>query len=115
MKIINLSTLLIILTLNYGCTPALIGGAAVGGYYVGKDERKAGTVITDASITAGINTELIKAKGISSTNIDIDTYNGVVHLYGHVPSRSVERRVLDICRKHEGVKKCISKLAIKSE
>jgi len=104
--------LIIATSLSYGCAPVLIGGAAVGGYHVGKDERKAGTVFSDAGITAGINTELIKAKGISSNNIDIDTYKGVVHLYGHVPSRQVERRVLAICRAHEGVKKCISKLVI---
>jgi len=112
MKKINSIIVIVAASLSYGCAPVLIGGAAVGGYYVGKDERKAGTVLSDASITAGINTELIKAKGISSTNIDIDTYKGVVYLYGHVPSRQVERRVVRIAEAHEGVKRVISKLVI---
>lgn len=98
-----------------GCTTALVGGAAAGGYYVGQDERNFDTIMSDASITSGVNGELIKAKGISSFDIDVDTHKGVVHLYGHVPSKKIERRVLKICRAHEGVKKCISKLAIKPE
>lgn len=112
MKKIYSMALLMAALLSYGCTPVIVGGAAVGGYYVGKDERKAGTVFTDAGITAGINTELIKAKGISSNNIDIDTYKGVVYLYGHVPSKEVERRVISIAEAHEGVKRVISKLVI---
>ena len=107
--------LIITILLNVACAPVLVGGAAAGGYYVGKDERKFGTVMSDAGITSGINAELIKAKGISSMSIDVDTHKGVVHLYGHVPSRTIERRVLAICRKHEGVQKCISKLVIKPE
>ena len=115
MKKINPIILIIVASLSYGCTPVIVGGAAVGGYYVGKDERKAGTVFTDAGITAGINTELIKAKGISSTNIDVDTYKGVVYLYGHVPSREIERRVIRIAEAHDGVKRVISKLVISSQ
>lgn len=111
-----LSTIVITAALlNTACAPVVVGGAAAGGYYVGKDERKFGTIMSDAGITSGINAELIKAKGISSMNIDVDTSKGVVHLYGHVQSRAVERRVLAICRAHQGVKKCISKLAIKPE
>ncbi|MGD8483532.1 MAG: BON domain-containing protein [Thioalkalispiraceae bacterium] len=112
MKTIHTILFLVIASLSYGCAPVLVGGAAAGGYYVGKDERKAGTILSDASITAGINTELIKAKGISSTNIDVDTYKGVVYLYGHVPSREVERRVIRIAESHEGVQRVISKLVI---
>ena len=101
-----------ILLCVYGCAPVLVGGAAAGGYYVGKDERKVGTIMTDAGITSGINAELIKEKGISSMSIDVDTHEGAVSLYGHVPTRAIERRVLDICRKQQGVKKCTSKLVI---
>lgn len=115
MKKILFPLLIMIILINTACTPVVVGGAAAGGYYVGQDERKFGTIMSDAGITSGINAELIKAKGISSMNIDVDTHKGVVTLYGHVQSRTIERRVLDICRKHEGVKKCISKLVIKPE
>ena len=50
MKIILYSALFLVLTLNYGCAPVLVGGAAVGGYYVGKDERKAGATIVISSV-----------------------------------------------------------------
>lgn len=115
MKNILFSLFIITALFNTACAPVVVGGAAAGGYYVGKDDRKFGTIMSDAGITSGINAELIKAKGISSMNIDVDTSKGIVHLYGHVPSRTIERRVLAICRKHEGVKKCISKLVIKPE
>ena len=115
MKTLLLPLVIFTALLNTACAPVLVGGAAAGGYYVGKDERKFGTVMSDAGITSGINTELIKTKGISSMNIDVDTHKGTVHLYGHVPSRTIERRVLAICRAHEGVRQCISKLAIKPE
>lgn len=115
MKKLLVAGLFASILLSYGCTPVVVGGAAAGGYYAGKDERKFSTIMSDAGITSGINAELIKAKGISSMNIDVDTNKGVVTLYGHVQSRAVERRVLNICRKHEGVKRCISKLAIKPE
>lgn len=116
MKTTLIPLTLITILLTTGCaTPVLVGGAAAGGYYVGQDERKFGDIMSDAGITSGINAELIKAKGVSSFNIDVDTHNGVVHLYGHVQSREIERRVLAICRAHEGVKKCISKLVIKPE
>jgi osmotically-inducible protein OsmY len=115
MKKVIFPLLITTFLLNTACAPVIVGGAAAGGYYAGKDERKIGTIMSDASITSGINAELIKAKGISSMNIDVDTHKGVVRLYGHVPSRKIERRVLKICRNHEGVKKCISKLSIVPE
>ena len=94
-----------------GCAAVAIGGA--GGYYVGKDERKFGTIMDDAAITTSINSELLGAKGVSTFDINVDTYNGVVTLSGHVPSGKIKNKVINISKRVDGVKKVISKLKIK--
>jgi hyperosmotically inducible protein len=95
------------------CTAAAVVGAGVGGYHVGKDKRKFATIMDDSAITTGINAKLLTAKGVSTFDIDVDTYEGVVTLSGHVPSRKIRRKVVNLSKKTEGVKKVISKLKIK--
>ena len=65
-----------------GCTPVLIGGAAVGGYYVGKDDRSVSQIASDASITASINAKYARDSEVSAIDINVDTRYGVVTLYG---------------------------------
>ena len=101
------------LFLLQGCAAVAIGGAGAGGYYVGKDKRKFGTIMDDAGITADINSKLLGAKGVSTFDINVDTYNGVVTLSGHVPSNKIKRKVIRIAKKTQYVKKVISKLKIK--
>lgn len=96
-----------------GCAVALIAGAGAGGYYAGKDERKFGTIMDDAAITTSINSKLIGAKGVSTFDINVDTYNGVVTLSGKVPSKKIKRKVIKISKSVDGVRKVISKLKIK--
>ena len=43
--------LLLIPMVFAGCAPALIGGAAVGGYYVGKDDRSVGQIASRANVS----------------------------------------------------------------
>ena len=96
-----------------GCTALAVGGAGAGGYYVGKDKRKFATIMDDAAITTSINSKLLGAEGVSTFDIDVDTYNGIVTLTGHVPSIKIKRKVINLSKKTEGVKKVISKLKIK--
>ena len=44
---------LMLLSLS-GCTAMLIGGAAVGGYQLGKDDREPAVVASDSAITTKI-------------------------------------------------------------
>ena len=109
-------TLLGSFLLLQGCpAPVLIAGAGAGGYYVGKDERKVGTIVDDASITTSINTKLIGTKGVSTFDIDVDTHKGIVTLKGKVPSKRIEQKVIKICEDTDGVKKVISKLKIQAD
>lgn len=102
-----------ILLMLQGCAAIVVGGAGAGGYYVGKDKRDFGTIMDDAGITAGINSELIGAKGVSTFDINVDTHNGVVTLSGQVPSVEIKHKVIKLSKNVAGVKKVISKLKIR--
>lgn len=113
-----LKTLLFILStivMLQGCTAVAVGGAGAAGYYVGKDKRKVSTILDDAAITTAINSELLSAKGVSTFDIDVDTYEGVVTLRGHVPSSKIMSKVISLSKKAQGVKKVISHLKIIKE
>jgi hyperosmotically inducible protein len=97
-----------------GCTPVLVGGAAVGGYYVGKDQRSTGRIVDDATITSSINAKYVKDRQISAVDINVDTYNGVVTLHGNVPSQRTADRAVALARATKGVKKVISRLVVVS-
>jgi hyperosmotically inducible protein len=95
-----------------GCAAAVVGGAAAGGYYVGKDERSVGEISSDATITSTINTRYVQDKQVSALAINVDTYRGVVTLYGKVPSQTVAQRAVEIARNVKGVKQVVSKLTV---
>ena len=96
-----------------GCAAVAVGGAAAGGYYVGKDKRDFDTIVSDAGITTSINSKLLGAKGIKTFDINVDTYQGVVTLSGFVSSRKTKYKVIKLSKETLGVKKVISKLKIK--
>ncbi|PCI69182.1 MAG: hypothetical protein COB26_06570 [Piscirickettsiaceae bacterium] len=90
----------------------LVGGAGVGGYVVGTDERKIGDIAEDASITARVKATLIKDSQIDAFDINVDTYRRVVTLHGHVKSSSQVTRAVSLARTVSGVRKVVSKLSI---
>ena len=108
---------LLVAGLLNGCTALVVGGATAtaGGYYVVKDERTAGEIYDDASITASINTEFFKDDLVSPIAINVDTVNGVVTLKGTVDSPAAARRAYDLAYGVEGVTLVISNLTIQSE
>lgn len=107
------TALILVMTLPLsGCLAIVAGGAAAGGYYVGKDPRTVGEIADDATITARIKTRLIEAKDIKALDINVDTFMGNVTLKGKVRSASERARAIKIAKGVTGVKKVISKLAI---
>lgn len=95
-----------------GCAAAVVGGAAAGGYYVGKDERTLGEISSDATITSTINTRYVQDDLVSAMDINVDTHRGVVTLYGQVKSQAVATRAVQIARSVKGVKQVNSKLSV---
>lgn len=113
----NIRTIGILLTLGgllllSGCIAVVAGGAAAGGYYVGKDERSVGEIADDAAITAKVKTLLIREKNIKSLDINVDTYRRVVTLNGKVRSRRERSRAVKLAKSVKSVEKVVSKLEI---
>ncbi|NNF17249.1 MAG: BON domain-containing protein [Gammaproteobacteria bacterium] len=90
----------------------LIGGAAAGGYAVGKDERPAGQILDDGTITASVKTRLAADKYVPALKINVDTYQGVVTLNGKVTSYVERNQAEKVASSVKGVKQVINKLEI---
>jgi hyperosmotically inducible periplasmic protein len=97
-----------------GCVAAVVGGAAAGGYYVGKDDRSADRIAADAAITADVKARLIGEPGIRSLSINVDTFNGNVSLKGDVKTAAQRATAEQLARKVKGVKSVRNELAVKS-
>lgn len=98
-----------------GCAPLLIGGGAAAGYYAGKDERTLGEMTDDATVTARVKNQFINDAQVNAWDINVDTYRGVVSLYGSVPSQAAANRAVSLARGTEGVKQVNSRLTIATQ
>ena len=81
-----------------GCAALLVGGAAAGGYYVGKDERTAGEIADDGVITAAVKSRFIGDDLVKARHINVDTYQRVVYLRGTVDSAEALERAIELAR-----------------
>ncbi|UCF93844.1 MAG: BON domain-containing protein [Desulfobacterales bacterium] len=104
--------MLAMLSLVTGCTPALIGGGAAGGYAVATDERSVGEMVDDATITSQINTAMAQDPQVHPHRIDVDTLEGDVVLSGVVDTQEEADRALEIARGVQGVKSVKNDLQI---
>ena len=85
------------------------------GYAIAKDERSARTVARDARITASVKTRLVADDQVKAFDIDVDTYDGVVTLNGHVETEVLKDRAIKIASGVDGVKSVASNLQILGE
>lgn len=98
-----------------GCTAALVGGAAAGGYYVGKDERSAKQVASDAMITSSVKSKLIADKLVKALDVNVDTRNDVVILRGTVAKADQRVAAEKIARSVKGVKGVRNELRVEGK
>lgn len=61
--------------------------------------------VSDTWITTKVKAELLAAKGVTGTDINVETVNGVVKLSGHVDGKTEADKAIEIARKIDGVKK----------
>ncbi len=94
------------------CAVAAVGAGGAAGYYVAKEDRTPQQILSDAGITAGVNAKYVKDRDVSAININVDTRNGVVTLYGSVASHAIEERAISLASEVKGVKKIISKITV---
>jgi hyperosmotically inducible protein len=98
-----------------GCWPVALGGAAAGGYYVGKDDRPVGQIIDDAGIELSIKAAYAADDEISVWDIKVDSHDGNVKLFGKVPSRKVGRKAVKLAEAVHGVEDVVDKLSVENE
>ena len=94
-----------------GCFWLWVGGAAEGGYVVGKDQSAKQTV-KDQSITTKVKSKLIANSNVAARNINVDTDGGVVTLRGTVRSEKEKTIAVKIARGTKGVKTVVSLLEV---
>jgi hyperosmotically inducible protein len=103
--------LILLLTMS-GCTAALVGGGAAGGYAVGTDERPVDRMVDDSTISSHIKNEMIKDATVKARQIDVDTVGGHVTLTGVVETKTEVRRAIEISEGVQGVKSVKNNLQI---
>jgi hyperosmotically inducible protein len=95
-----------------GCTALVVGGAAAGGYQVGKDERQAGVVASDSAITSNIKAKYGADSIVSVFNISVHTYDGKVTLSGTVGSFVARDQAVDLAKSTAGVKTVTNQIVV---
>ncbi len=95
-----------------GCTALVVGGAAAGGYQVGKDERQAGVVASDSAITSNIKAKYVADSIVSVFNISVHTYDGKVTLSGTVGSFVARDQAVDLAKSTAGVKTVTNQIVV---
>lgn len=95
-----------------GCVPAVIAGAAAGGYYLGKDDRNPTQIAADGSITAKIKSKFVGDKYVDAFDINVDTYNGEVTLHGDVTNTIAREQAGKLASQVEGVKSVDNKIRV---
>ncbi len=91
------------LVLLSGCVPLAIGGAAAGGYFIGKDERAPGVIASDSRITTAVKTRFLQDKYVDGVKISVETYEGVVTLRGEVGSNLPREQAERLAASVDGV------------
>jgi hyperosmotically inducible protein len=90
-----------------GCTAGLVMFAV--------DKRSFGEFADDTAITSSINVKYLSDELVSALDINVDTYRGVVTLYGLVANQAAARQAVDIALSTENVTRVLSYLTIRNQ
>ncbi|MBI4774614.1 MAG: BON domain-containing protein [Deltaproteobacteria bacterium] len=96
-----------------GCGPAVVVGTAAGAYATMSDERPVESQLSDSTITLKVTSRLFEDPEIRSVNLDIDTYQGVVHLNGVMLSKEQIAKVIQLTGSVNGVRMINNNLQLK--
>lgn len=112
LKYLFLTTFLSAALLMAGCGPAVVSGAAYGGYKGATDQRTVGSMMDDSILATKVKTKMISDEFVKARDIDVDVLNQVVFLVGVVESESQKRMAADIARGVEGVRGVENQLVV---
>jgi hyperosmotically inducible protein len=94
---------------------AVIGGAAAGGYYLGKDERPAARIADDAALAGTVGANLVAEPTVRAFDINVDAYRGVVILRGSVADGTQRAAAERIARSTAGVQGVANELRVRRQ
>ncbi len=97
-----------------GCAAPVIiaGGAVAGGFKVATDERSAGVMVDDSTLSTRVKSALVEDPEVKARNIDVDTVKAVVYLTGMVDTSAEAERAAAVAAKVAGVKRVESGLQV---
>ncbi len=90
-----------------------LGLIAAGGCAGNRTTQAPGEYIDDSAITASVRTALIGESGVNSTDINIETFRGIVQLSGFVNNQTQIDRAIAVAKAQGGVKSVKNDLRIK--
>jgi osmotically-inducible protein OsmY len=90
----------------------LLGGTVTGCASTAKSES-AGEYIDDTAITAGVKAAIVKDPNLKASEINVETYKGIVQLSGFVSSAETVATAATVARSVKGVKSVKNDLRLK--
>jgi len=94
--------------------PALLALAACAGTGTNTRESTGGS-FNDSLLTNRVRTALISERGVTSSQIHIETFRGVVQLSGFVDSQDMVDKAVNATRHVSGVKAVEDRMTVKSD
>lgn len=91
---------------------AMLAAVAVAFAAPAQAQKSAGEVLDDNTVNASVKAELVGAKDIPSTDINVETYRGIVLLSGFVESQQIKDKAGKIAQGVSGVQKVHNAIAI---
>ncbi len=82
---------------------------------IGQDQRTLGEMTDDAAITVKIKNKYLSDEAVDAGSINVESYRGVVTLYGNVPSQEMANRAVELARGTPNVKQVNSSLSVVSK
>lgn len=79
----------------------------------GPQQESTGQYVDDAAITTKVKAKILQDPNLKVTQINVETYKGVVQLSGFVNSTDAAERAVQVAGNVEGVQKVENKMSIR--
>tara|TARA_B110000438_G_scaffold274464_1_gene294671 strand:+ start:2681 stop:3262 length:582 start_codon:yes stop_codon:yes gene_type:complete len=107
------SLVLLILLVNYACSPVnILGGVGASTMVVAEGERSFGTVVDDATIKLNLSAKFLKSENNLFININTNVLEGRVLLTGLVENQEIRIDAVRLVWEVEGVREVINEVEV---
>lgn len=91
----------------------IVMAAVIAGCAAGPQQRSTGDYLDDKAIAAKVKATIVQEPELKATQINVETYNGVVQLSGFVDSENDIRRAGEVANGVTGVKSVINNIVVR--